>query len=77
MPTKKYRIWIERRIEHAIEVSGADLTPGQAQDIVYEAQQRGTGCSKHSKTEKESCNSFVKIDNGKFFKIRRHYVHSF
>ena len=54
MPTKKYRIWIERRIEHAIEVSGADLTPGQAQDIVYEAQQRGTGCSNIAKQKKKA-----------------------
>ena len=71
MPTKKYRIWIERRIEHAIEVSGADLTPGQAQDIVYEAQQRGTGCSKHSKTEKENCNSFVEISDVEIWENRQ------
>ena len=71
MPTKKYRIWIERRIEHAIEVSGADLTPGQAQDIVYEAQHRGTGCSKHSKTEKESCNSFVEISDVEIWENRQ------
>ena len=71
MASKKYRIWIERRIEHAIEVSGPDLTSAQAQDLVYEAQQRGTGCSKHSKTEKGNCNSFVEISDIEIWENRQ------
>jgi len=61
MPIKKYRIWVERRIEHCVEISGNDLTPEQARDLVYDAQKRGTGCSKHSKTEKLNCHSFIEL----------------
>lgn len=61
MPNKKYRVWIERRIEHCVEISGKDLTPTQARDLVYDAQLRGAGCSKHSKQEKAFCQSFIEI----------------
>ena len=49
MAKKRYKIWIERRIVHAIEVSGDDMTPAQARDMVYEAQEHAANCTKHSK----------------------------
>ena len=61
MTTKKYRIWFERRIEHAIEISGTDLTPAQAESLAYKNQQRGAGCTKHSTTEKTNCNNFLEV----------------
>ena len=58
---KTYRVLIERRIIHAIEVNWDDLTPAQARDMVYEAQLKGATCNKHSAREKKSCQTIVEI----------------
>ena len=58
---KTYRVLIERRIIHAIEVKGKDLTPAQARDMVYESQVKGANCHKHSAREKKSCQTIVEI----------------
>ena len=71
MVKKRYRIWIERRTEHCIEVSGDDLTPAQARGIVYESQERGSQCSKHSPTEKKNCQSFVEISDTELFENKQ------
>lgn len=82
MVKKRYRIWIERRTEHCIEVSGDDLTPAQARDIVYESQERGSQCSKHSPTEKRTAShswksvipNYLKTNNGKCCKTNKGFT---
>ena len=72
MPKKKYRIWVERRIEHCIEVTGDEtMTPAQARDVAYESQQRGAQCSKHSTFEKANCNSFIEISDTELYEDRK------
>lgn len=71
MAKKRYRIWIERRTEHCIEVSGDELTPAQARDIVYEGQERGAQCAKHSKFEKSNCQSFIEISDTEVYENRQ------
>ena len=51
--SNRYRIWVEHRLVHAIEVM-ADSAE-EAQDKVYEQQIKGTYCSKHKKAEKPTC----------------------
>ena len=71
MAKKRYRIWFERRTEHCIEVTGDDLTPAQARDLAYEAQERGSQCSKHSKFEKANCQSFIEISDTELYENRQ------
>ena len=71
MAKKRYRIWIERRTEHCIEVAGDELTPAQARDIVYEGQERGAQCAKHSKFEKSNCQSFIEISDTEVYENRQ------
>ena len=71
MVKKKYRVWIERRTVHAIDVAGNDMTPAQARDMVYEAQEKSANCTKHSKQERESCQKFVEIIDTELYENRQ------
>ena len=54
-----YRILVEHRLVHAIEVM-ADSAE-EAQDKLYEQQIKGTYCSKHKKAEKPTCQKIVEL----------------
>ena len=71
MAKKRYKIWIDRRIVHAIEVSGDEMTPAQARDMVYEAQEHAANCTKHSKSEKADCNFFLEIIDTELYENRK------
>ena len=57
--SNRYRIWVEHRLVHAIEVM-ADSAE-EAQDKVYEQQIKGTYCSKHKNAEKPTCQKIVEL----------------
>tara|TARA_R110000824_G_scaffold71116_3_gene182290 strand:+ start:1458 stop:1706 length:249 start_codon:yes stop_codon:yes gene_type:complete len=56
-----YKIWIERRIVHGLEIKGEGLTPEAAKDIAYKSQLKGANCLKHSPKEKKACTTYVEI----------------
>lgn len=57
--SNKYRIWVEHRLVHAIEVVAESAE--EAQDKVYEQQLKGTYCSKHNKSEKITCQKIIEL----------------
>tara|TARA_R110000824_G_scaffold114622_6_gene265294 strand:+ start:885 stop:1112 length:228 start_codon:yes stop_codon:yes gene_type:complete len=57
--TNKYRVWVEHRLVHAIEVVAGSAE--EAQDKVYEQQLKGTYCSKHNKSEKITCQKIIEL----------------
>ncbi len=57
-PTK-YRVWVEHRLVHAIEVTANSAE--EAENKVYDQQIKNPNCSKHKKSEKITCQKIVEL----------------